>query len=131
MVILFHIGSIWFILSTSIVFSPHWSYSVQFGPFQFILSTLILICVLIWPYLVPFGPIWSTMFQFGPILSISSTVFLFGPILCIWSTLFIWSIQTTSVHFGPLRSIFVRLHDGKRYVRVKSTYSKSKYIYIF
>ena len=86
-----HFCSIWFILSTLVLFSPHSTF-VQLGPVRSILSTSV-------PPVL-FGPpcFYSILFcSFGPLCSI-------------------WSIWITSVHFGPLQSIFVRLHNGKRHV---------------
>ena len=108
-------------------FFPLWFYSVHlvhFGPIQ---STL-----------VHFGPIRSRSVHsvhFGPNLSISSYSVHFGLIQSTRPTLFLFSsfgplcsYSDHSVHFAPLQFIFEHLHDGKKNVWVKSTYSKSKFI---
>ena len=92
-----YIGLIRSILSTSVLYSWHWSYLVHYIHFGHNLS--------IRSYLVHFSPIRSTLFLFGPLLSI-----------CIHSGLFI-----------PLWSFFLHLHIGKGYVWVESIY----YIYIY
>ena len=83
-----HFGPIRFILSTSVLFSPHCSTSVQIGLFRSIRSYSV--------HLVLFGPPCYYLFIFCPS----------GPIQ---------SIQITSVHIGLLQSIFVYLHNGKRH----------------
>ena len=126
---LVHIGSF---RSTLVLFCPLRSYSVHIGP-RSILSTLVFLV-----QSIHFGPVC----YFSPVWSILSTLVLICPfnlirsILVLFSLLRshlillvpIWSIQTISVHFDPLRSIFVHLHNGKRHVWVESTYSKYKFI---
>ena len=109
-----NIGPIWSSLQTSILFSPIWSrlaHSIYFGPNLSIHS-----------YSVNFAPIQSPSVIYGP----------FGPSCYIRSYFVclvhfvpfgsIWSIRTTSVHFGSLQSIFVHLIIGKKHVWVESTY---------
>ena len=111
-----HIGHI---LSTLVLFGPHWSYLVHylsysvhyvhfnpFGPIRSIFSTLVLfglVCPLR-SYLVllyPFCPLHSYSVPFSPIQSILP---LFCPILSIWSTLF-HSVQFSPFdHFDPFLS---------------------------
>ena len=131
-----HTGFIWSTLSTKIIFDqfsfiqsklvqfcPLQSYSVHIGPIQFILSILV--------HLSPIQSILSTSafsFHIGPIRSIMSTLVLiysvlFGVLLVPFSP--IWS---NLVHFDPLGSFFVHLHNKKIYVWVESTYFKSKFI---
>ena len=116
--------------------SPNWSNFVHFSP---TLSTLVLFnsffpfwftSVLFRPFcplrtfhftLVQFGqlcPLWSLSVQ-SYLASFWSPSVLFGPLCSIWSNL---------VHFDPLGSFFVHLHNKKIYVWVESTYFKSKFI---
>ena len=122
-------GHIRYILSTLVLFNlfcPFRSYSihiasihstsVQFGPIQptSVMSVL-------------FHPIWSSsvhFVHFGLIWSILSTLVLFDRFVLIqsiqsYSLYFVHffqfgpirSIQITSIHFGPLRSMFLHLID--------------------
>ena len=140
------IGSTLFLFYTSVLFSPHWSFSVylvHFGPFYPLQS-----------YLVNIGPIQSTMVLFGSLCPIRFYLFLFspyvhfGPNMSIHSYLvhvdpslstlfpFVHSIHfipfspfvSTSIYFGPLWFIFMNLNIRKRYVWIESTYSKYKFI---
>ena len=116
--------------------SPNWSNFVHFSPTR---STLVLFnsffpfwftSVLFSPF-CPLRPFHFTLVLFGPLcplwsLSIQSYLasfwspsVLFGPLCSIWSNL---------VHFDPLGSFFVHLHNKKVYVWVESTYFKSKFI---
>ena len=110
------------IKSTLALFSPHWSYSVHFGPIWSILSTLVLFSP-IWSILfalVLFSPHWflqpimSTSVLFGPIWSHSAHFgvhsFLFSPLYS-YSVHFghIWSIQSTLFLFGPIQSTLLHL----------------------
>ena len=119
-----HIGPI---LSTLVLFSPHWSYlvhSIHFGTIQ---STLVLfgptwsysILLFLFSYYIHFGPnlsIRSYSVQFGPLKSFSvhigtlspihSTLVLFGPF---WSTLFSFDlILFYLVQFIPFVSTSVQ-----------------------
>ena len=112
-----HFGSIWFIFFTSVQFCPIWSILstlVLIYPFILIQSTLVLICsfILIKSTLVLLSSLRSYLVHFVP----------FRPIRLIW---------TTTVHFDPLQSIFVHLHNGRRYVWVESIYSKSNLLKIY
>ena len=79
--------SLIFMLCTSVLFSPLWSYQVLFGSIWSILSTQVLFGPL-WSYFVLFGPLWSYSVQFGP----------FCPLR-------LYSIH--SVHFGPIQFYLV------------------------
>ena len=132
--------------STLALFGPHWSYSVHISPifvhFSLIQSTLVLdpFCPhwSFWYILstsvqfVYFSLVWSILLTLVLICSfnlIQSILVLFGLLQSHLILLVpIWSIQTTSVHFDPLRSIFVHVHNGKRHVWVERTYSKYKFI---
>ena len=91
-----------FIQSTSVLFGPFWSYSVQFGHNR---SKLVIFG--------PFCPLWSFLFTlvlFSPLSLIRATMVQFGPIQAIRS---IWSysiqfdcIRSTLVLFAPLCSIW-------------------------
>ena len=138
-----HFDTIWF---TLILFCPirsMLSTLVHFSPIRDIRYDLVLIGPFfpLWFYsvhLVHFGLIQSTLVLFGPVQSILSTLVLICPLVHIQSTrstLFLFSsfgplcsYSDHSVHFAPLQFIFEHLHDGKKYVWVKSTYSKSKFI---
>ena len=105
-----HIGCI---LSTLVLFGPHWSYlvhSVYFSPLQFylgysvlfglfwsILSTLVLVC-----------PHWSYSVQFDPIQSITSTLDLICPFILIRSPSILfgvnWPTMFYLVSLGLIRS---------------------------
>ena len=82
-----HFGSIWSIILISVIFNSHCSYLVHFGPVYPLCSYSVPFCPFcsLWYYLVPFC-------HFG---LVQSTLFLFGPIMSIWST-FIYLVQ-----FGP------------------------------
>ena len=132
LVLLVHSIHIAPIISTPILFGPHWLYPihsvhrfylVHIGPIRSILSTFVLFNWY-WSYSVHYVPIQSylllfvTYVDFGPNLCILSYLvnfsptwssFPFGSILSIWSTLF---------HLCLLQSIFMLLHIRKRYVSI-------------
>ena len=101
-----HIGSIWFILSSSVQFCPIrsiWSYLVHY-----VHQSSIIYSVLFsphWPYLVHIGPSWFTEVIFGPFCLLWSysvhyvyfgfNFVLFGPY---------WFYSVHFVHFDPLQS---------------------------
>ena len=110
-------GLIQSILSTLILFSPLWSFAVNFGPLR---STMVLIGLIqftsvlfnlfyfspLWFYLVLFYPLWSYSVHFG-IIQFTLIIFsLFGPILST-SVYLVYFVEfgpfvSTSVHFCAL-----------------------------
>ena len=103
---LVHIGSIWFIMSSSVQFfsiQSIWSYLVHY-----VHQSSIIYSVLFsprWPYLVHIGPSWFTEVIFGPFCLLWSYLVhyvyfgfnfvLFGPY---------WFYLVHFVHFDPLQS---------------------------
>ena len=94
----FHFGSIQSIMSTSVLFSPHWSYLVHFGPFCPLQSYSVHSV-----HLVPIRSIWSYFVHLVHFVPYS----------------LIRSIWITSVDFGLLQSIFVHLIMRKYIFRLK------------
>ena len=132
-----HIGHIlstlflWSILSTLVLFGPIRSILsalVLFGPIRSILFTLVLFGpfyplrsysihnATIWSDLVPFSPIQSHSVHsiYSDHIQSIHSYFVHLVMFCPFGP--IWSIQITSVCFGPLRSIFVHLHNEKIHV---------------
>jgi len=110
------------IQSTSVLFSPTWSYSILFVPIRSIMSTLVQICLFVlirstsiplnpFQYTLVHCPIRSILVPFSPPCSYSTLFCPFGPLHFIWSnSIHLYpsqSIQTTSVRFGLLWSIFL------------------------
>ena len=143
------------ILSTSVLFGPHWFYSVHFvhfGPLQSysdhsvhyshirpVLYTLFLFGPLLSYsiHYVHFGPIWSSLVLFGPICSYSVHYIHFVPNLSI--RLF-GQLQSYSIPFVPIPSICVHFSSflctylyGKYMLRSLSIdrWKKMSDIYIF
>ena len=137
-----HIGHI---LSISVLFGPHqsysgrsvhfgpfsqnWSYSVDFDPIWSIMSTLILICpfVLIQSPLIIFGPNQSTLFYSVHFDTIRSTSILFGP-PCSHSIIF---YPFGALHFIWSNSVYLCTYiQGKNmFALLRSKYKFIKNIY--
>ena len=111
---LVHFGPIRSIFSSSVHFGSIRSILVLYRSFCLLQLTLVL-----------FSPPWSYSVHM-------STLVLIYALVLFWSTSFpfchILSIQSTSFHLCPLRSIFMHLHIRKGYVWIESSYSKSKFI---
>ena len=121
-------------MTTSVLFSPIWSYSVHFSPIRLISVQLG------W-----FGLILSTLVLHVPFASIHSTLILFGQ-RWFYSALFgpYWSYSVHSVYFGPIQSnlvifspiwpnsVHLILFGPLRYYMVHSLYfGPIRYIFFF
>jgi len=123
---LIHFSPIWAIRSTLVLFGTFcqlWFYSVHFVHFSPIHYTMLLFSPL-QSYSDHFDLIPSTLDPLGPFCPLQSYSIHLVPIQSIQSYSLhlvhfvsfgrIWSIQITLVHYGPLRSIFVHLNNGKK-----------------
>lgn len=94
-------GSFQSIRSSLVIFGPHWSYSsIRAYPIHFGHLFYIGPFGLFWFYSINFCLLWLNLVYFGPFYSMQSTLVLFGP----YSSLCFYSI-----HLSPFQSIMVLL----------------------